>query len=162
CAASAWEGFDAMDKRQCLREIVARLGRVREDEVGPGFPLGPLVSRSISAHLLDTALRKQLGVGPLALQSLGTYAELEVMVLGGGEAGGRPPRRLPATTDGGRPSPLPPPEDGPGGLACGLDVESVSSLPVTDDHWSHEFYSASFTSTEIAYCVAQAHPRRHF
>jgi phosphopantetheinyl transferase (holo-ACP synthase) len=33
---------------------------------------------------------------------------------------------------------------------------------VAVDYWEHEFYSASFARSEIAYAVLQAEPRTHF
>jgi phosphopantetheine--protein transferase-like protein len=47
-------------------------------------------------------------------------------------------------------------------LACGIDVESISSLPEAKDYWEEPFYKANFTPAEIAYCVGQANPRMHF
>jgi phosphopantetheine--protein transferase-like protein len=158
-AASASEGFEVMDKRQHLREIVARLCRVHQEEVLSGFSLAPLVSRSVNVHLLDSALRKLLGVEPPPLQTIRTYADLEALVLGEVEGGESPRALIPGATNVAEeyvPTPV------PGGLACGLDMESIANLPMTEDPWMHEFYSNFFTSTEIAYCVAQAHPLRHF
>jgi holo-[acyl-carrier protein] synthase len=48
------------------------------------------------------------------------------------------------------------------GLACGIDVESISALPEAKDYWEEPFYKANFTSVEIAYCVSQSNPRMHF
>jgi phosphopantetheine--protein transferase-like protein len=148
-----------MDKRQHLREIVARLCRVQQEEVLSSFPLGPLVSRSINVHLLDSALRKQLGVEPPPLQTVRTYADLEALVLG--EADGATRTGPAAGASAAVPSP-PARGGGLAGLACGLDLEPIVNLPSAEDHWTHEFYSNSFTRAEIAYCVAQAHPPRHF
>jgi phosphopantetheinyl transferase (holo-ACP synthase) len=38
----------------------------------------------------------------------------------------------------------------------------VESLPVVGDYWNDAFYSASFTSAEIAYCLLQDQPLVHF
>ena len=47
-------------------------------------------------------------------------------------------------------------------LACGIDIERVDAMPVTDDYWEHEFYKESFSKDEIAYCLLQENPRMHF
>jgi phosphopantetheine--protein transferase-like protein len=48
------------------------------------------------------------------------------------------------------------------GLACGIDIEAISALPEAEDYWEEPFYKANFTVAEIAYCVSQFNPRRHF
>jgi phosphopantetheinyl transferase (holo-ACP synthase) len=50
----------------------------------------------------------------------------------------------------------------PGMLACGIDIEMVSNMPSTPDHWRSDFYSMSFTPAEIAYCLLQERPAMHF
>ena len=47
-------------------------------------------------------------------------------------------------------------------IACGIDIEMVENLPVVADYWSDAFYSATFTSAEIAYCLLQDQPLVHF
>ena len=46
-------------------------------------------------------------------------------------------------------------------VACGIDIESISSLPKTTDYWDHAFYQAHFTKEEIAYCLLQGDPAVH-
>ena len=47
-------------------------------------------------------------------------------------------------------------------IVCGIDIEMVENLPVVLDYWSDAFYSATFTPTEIAYCLLQDKPLVHF
>jgi phosphopantetheinyl transferase (holo-ACP synthase) len=47
------------------------------------------------------------------------------------------------------------------GIACGIDIEMVESLPVVGDYWRDAFYSATFTPAEIAYCLLQDRPLVH-
>jgi len=47
------------------------------------------------------------------------------------------------------------------GIACGIDIKMVESLPVVADYWSDAFYSATFTPAEIAYCLLQDRPLVH-
>src|SRR5262245_8514470 len=148
-----------MDNYTKLREVVARLSRVEPEAMGPDYSLGPLLSGSISVHLLESALREHLGVTPPPLHNLRTYSDLEAAVLG--TPAQQPDRPLPATarSTAQTAEPTSPSE---GNLACGLDVEQVSKFPVAPDYWTHEFYVNTFTRTEIAYCTRQADPRPHF
>jgi len=47
------------------------------------------------------------------------------------------------------------------GIACGIDIKIVESLPVVADYWSDAFYRATFTPAEIAYCLLQDRPLVH-
>jgi phosphopantetheine--protein transferase-like protein len=44
----------------------------------------------------------------------------------------------------------------------GIDIEAVSSLPVTNDFRRNEFYTMNFSSSEIAYCSLQPDPYASF
>jgi phosphopantetheine--protein transferase-like protein len=150
-----------MDQREQLRAMVAQLCRVGPEAVGPGFSVTALVTGSITSHLLASALRKHLGIEVPLLHGIRTYAELESAVLGVPASDrGAPPPRGPEAPAGRAavPANALPRES----LACGLDVEKVSSLPAAEDYWAHEFYVNTFTSTEIAYCVVQPEPLAHF
>jgi phosphopantetheine--protein transferase-like protein len=147
-----------MDKQTKLRDVVARLCRGTPEEVGADFSLVRFLSGSINVHLLESAVRQHLGIVSPPLHGLRTYAELEAAVLGttaapAGNAAlatGRPPAAgatNPTTS---------------ADVACGLDVESVSKLPVATDYWTHDFYVNTFSSVEIAYCTRQVEPRSHF
>jgi phosphopantetheine--protein transferase-like protein len=54
--------------------------------------------------------------------------------------------------------------NGPSGteFGVGIDIESVESLPATNDPWSDPFYRDNFTEAEIAYCRRQSDPRMSF
>jgi phosphopantetheine--protein transferase-like protein len=152
-----------MNRQTNLREIVARLCRVEAEEVRPDFSLAHFFSNSLNVHLLESALRKHLGIEAVPLHNLRTYSELEAAVLGGPD--GQPGSASPVSEAATR-APLPtgqlatPTTGVP--LACGLDVETISALPVSQDYWTHEFYTNTFTTQEIAYCSRQADPRSHF
>jgi phosphopantetheinyl transferase (holo-ACP synthase) len=47
------------------------------------------------------------------------------------------------------------------GIACGIEIAMVESLPVVIDYWRDAFYSATFTPAEIAYCLLQDRPLVH-
>jgi phosphopantetheine--protein transferase-like protein len=46
--------------------------------------------------------------------------------------------------------------------SIGIDIEEVSSLPQTDDFREHSFYTANFSTSEIAYCILQNNPYASF
>ena len=48
------------------------------------------------------------------------------------------------------------------GLAVGLDLQDVASLPTACDYWEDPFYAGTFGKSEIAYAVLQPEPRTHF
>lgn len=143
-----------MDKHTKIRQIVATLSRVEPETVGPDFSLATLLAGSLTVHRLEAAVREHLGVVPPRLHGLRTYAELEAAVLG--ESGPAHPASA-AVRDN------PGPESQKGrGLSCGLDVEPIANFPAVPDYWTAEFYTNTFTSLEIAYCVRQLDPRPHF
>lgn len=151
-----------MEQREQLRAIVARLCRVEPAALGPDFSVAALVTGSITCHLLDSALRSRLGVEPPPLHEIRTYADLEAAVFGLSAGDPRSPSS-PSPSDT-----LVPPAAASlhplvgASIACGLDVEKVSNLPAAEDYWTHEFYTNTFSRTEIAYCVLQANPLPHF
>lgn len=151
-----------MEQREQLREIVARLCRVAPEALHADFSLAALVTGSITCHLLDSALRKHLGIEPPLLRRIGTYAELEAAVLRlpNSDQNAPPPLAIAEAPASSLASSFHSPSEG--SIGCGLDIEKVSSLPLADDYWTHEFYVNTFTTTEIAYCVRQANPLMHF
>lgn len=48
------------------------------------------------------------------------------------------------------------------GLSVGLDVQDVGSLPVVTGYRDDEFYSTTFSPSEITYADKQTEPRIHF
>lgn len=51
---------------------------------------------------------------------------------------------------------------GLGGTGLGIDIESLSSMPVCTDYREHPFFVDHFTVGEIAYCICQPDPRQSF
>jgi len=147
-----------MDKHTKMRQIVATLSRVEPEAVGPDFSLAPLLSASLTVHRLEAALREHLGVVPPRLHGLRSYSELETAILGETSQPTGPAR---PASGAGRDSPRPESHNRQG-LGCGLDVEPIANFPAAPDYWTHEFYTNTFTSTEIAYCARQPDPRPHF
>jgi phosphopantetheine--protein transferase-like protein len=44
----------------------------------------------------------------------------------------------------------------------GVDIESVSNLPITDDFRNEKFYLENFTINEISYCILKDNPYKNF
>jgi phosphopantetheine--protein transferase-like protein len=151
-----------MDNHEKMRAIVARLCRVEPDDVHPDFSLAQLVSSSINVHLLESALKQHLGIVPPPLHSLNTYSDLEAAILGASSR--LPSAKEPAAEKRRELQHMARTAASRAGhsIACGLDVESIASLPAAEDFWTHEFYLNTFTSTEMAYCTRQLDPRIHF
>ena len=141
-----------------LRGIVARLAQCAPAEIGPNFSLQrPSLRGSLKKALLVASIRRYLGVECLQAARANTFSELESLL----------EERLQAPSDGrGAAAPAPllaagPPAD-PGSPACGIDIESIDALPLAQNYAGHEFYQASFSTREIAYCAGQPNPRAHF
>jgi len=49
-----------------------------------------------------------------------------------------------------------------GSKGLGLEIENIAALPDADDYSLHEFYSANFTASEIAYCIRQPSAKAAF
>ena len=129
-----------------LRSAVAEFYGADASAITPDFKLTtPERQGSIARYALDAALSRAMGVRSRSVYTVATYGELESALTG--EAVAPSPR---ATVNVG------------GDVACGIDLESVESMPEADDYFAHEFYSAHFTSAEIAYCTSQESPRMHF
>ncbi len=148
-----------MGKREKLRQVVAQLAGLKPEVIGPDFSLRSRgLQSSVRRAALAAAIRRQLGSDCPQAYTAATFAELEAAVRG------EDARPIPAAA---KPveSPslsLPSRFDGPDGLACGMDIEMVAALPVTDNYWEHEFYKEAFSKDEIAYCLLQENPRMHF
>ena len=106
---------------------------------------------------LYTAIAQQLGVSCQEAYSAHTYGELYAAIYGTAPtvaatpASAAPPVPEQHVQDAGMTP----------GIACGIDIEMVESLPVVVDYWSDAFYSATFTPAEIAYCLLQDRPLVH-
>lgn len=138
-----------------LEDIVAGLLRLEPHQVQAGTSL----------QALNGSLeRVKLG---FALQRLGrtlpdnwkprTFAELAEFVREGKTNGANGAAPLPAARSIAVPS-----APAHGGVAIGIDIESVASLPAASDFWEDAFYKQTFTPAEMAYCQLSESPRVRF
>ena len=137
---------------------MAQLAGLNPDAIDPDFSLRSRgLQSSVRRAALAAAIRRHLGVNvPTSTASL-LLANWKQQSYKG----------VPATGSGMLPSDLQKPVaasalSGVDDLACGIDIERVDAMPVTDDYWEHEFYKESFSKDEIAYCLLQENPRMHF
>ena len=148
-----------MEPKEQLRQIVAQLAGLSPEAIDADFSLKSRgLQSSVRRAALAAAIRRHLGVNIAEVYSVVTFRELEAAVFGGGSQ-----TALSST----KPAVLPKPAavsalSGIDDLACGIDIEMVDAMPVADDYWEHEFYKASFSKDEIAYCLLQENPRMHF
>jgi len=90
------------------------------------------------------------------LSSPATFGDLEAALLG------KLPAKNPITPEnGGVGLTMPHAQPVFTGVQVGIDVQDVSSLPLADDYWEHEFYVGMFGKSEIAYAVVKPEPRMH-
>lgn len=148
-----------MEAKEQLRQIVAQLAGLKPEAIGTDFSLKSRgLQSSVRRAALAAAIRRHLGVTVAEVYSVVSFGELEAAVLEGGTR---------AATSSIKPTELPKhlavsALGGVDDLACGIDIERVDAMPVTDDYWEHEFYKESFSKDEIAYCLLQENPRMHF
>lgn len=146
-----------MTTPETLQNIVATLLETEPADVHPALAFGGTrLQGSLARTRLYTAITQQLGVTCQAAYTARTYDELHAAIYGTASTVSAAPAALPAPgrhvqRNGARP-----------GGACGIDIEMVTSLPMVADYWSDAFYSATFTPTEIAYCLLQDQPLIHF
>ena len=147
-----------MDTRQQLRIAIAEfLQRPPEDITGNlslSFAMG-----SIGRARLAAAIQRRIGVVCPQVYTAKTYGELESAIL-------KQPQHIsdrPVAGNGtAQPMPVQPFAALAGEVACGIDIEMVDSLPAHPDYWESDFYRASFSPAEIAFCNSQENPRLHF
>ncbi|MGB0911793.1 MAG: 4'-phosphopantetheinyl transferase superfamily protein [Nitrospirales bacterium] len=150
-----------------LKQVVAELFEADLHAVNADFLLSTRrMQGSLARAKLDAAIRHRLGVKCRGVYSAQTYGELQEAVLGvssnGAEADSASLNVRPVATA--KPSVISA-ENRIGSapvLSCGIDIEMVDSFPEVDDYWKDAFYTNSFSSVEIAYCLLQEHPRMHF
>ncbi|MGE3539065.1 MAG: 4'-phosphopantetheinyl transferase superfamily protein [Candidatus Tectimicrobiota bacterium] len=147
-----------------LQNIVATLLEVEPAAVQPELTFaGTRLQGSLARTRLYTAINQQLGIACQAAYTARTYDELHTALYGAGP--GSPDHRTTAALVVPGPPGQRHAEQRHGtqpGVACGIDIEMVTNLPVVADYWNEAFYSATFTPQEIAYCLLQEQPLIHF
>jgi phosphopantetheine--protein transferase-like protein len=148
-----------MEAKEQLRQIVAQLAGLKPEAIDADFSLKSRgLQSSVRRAALAAAIRRYLGVTVPEVYGVVSFRELEAAVLereSKPATSGELPNELRKTVTASRLS-------GVDDLACGIDIERVDAMPVTDDYWEHEFYKESFSKDEIAYCLLQENPRMHF
>jgi phosphopantetheine--protein transferase-like protein len=152
-----------MDQAAALRNTLAGFLGVSTDTLTPDFSLGATkLNSSIQRAMLYAQLRSQAGLSVRGMPAFKTFGELESQLLGKSESASRTAGARASSpaleTELGARTPAPPDESP---ISCGIDIESVASLPATTDHWEHDFYTSNFTREEIAFCLLQGKPALH-
>ena len=142
-----------MAAEERVREVVGTLLMMPAGSVSASTSLAGL-QNSIGEAKLRLAL-KRLGLRVPAGRRPATFAELCDLLAGKAPAAAARASRNPAEAE-------PPGLQALTGLAVGLDVQDVASLPAADDYWEDPFYAGIFGKPEIAYAVLQPEPRTHF
>ncbi len=150
-----------------LRQVVAELFEEDLNTVTRNFLLSTRrMQGSLARAKLDAAIRNRLGVKSREVYSAKTYGELEHAILGTSSSNGESASSASnISTVMNAQSSVAPQEnlvEAPSSLSCGIDIEMVENFPEADDYWKDSFYSDSFSSVEIAYCLLQENPRMHF
>ncbi len=146
-----------------LKQVVAELFEADLHQINEDFPLSTRrMQGSLARAKLDAAIRHRLGVKCRTVYSAKTYGELQNAVLKMSSSSSESTMASPVTnTD----APMVFSGNGLGlaaGLSCGIDIEMVENFPEVDDFWKDPFYTNSFSSVEIAYCLLQENPPMHF
>jgi phosphopantethiene--protein transferase domain len=142
-----------MEANEQLRQIVAQLAGLKPEAIDADFSLKSRgLQSSVRRAALAAAIRRYLGVTVPEVYSVVSFRELETAVSASGTK----------TDIASKPAVAVSGLRGVDNLACGIDIERVEAMPVTDDYWEHEFYKESFSKDEIAYCLLQENPRMHF
>lgn len=167
-----------MNREPLLREIIADICALPNEKIQPDLPLGQTkLHSSLGWALLNAKLRRRLGVRLEHMFPPPTYGDLCQLVFGENipantaietsrtcdatSASSVSTKPFPPVYAGALPELEPiPPADFPS--RCGIDIESVDSLPPCDDPWTDSFYRDTFSDAEIAYCLLRENPRMHF
>lgn len=139
-----------MSAEERLRELVGTLLMLSGGSVNASTPLATL-QNSLGEAKLRLGL-KRLGVqlhGGACPATFGQLCDLLATKPIAQRSAARPPAIEPIAPT-------------LGGLAVGLDIQDVASLPSASDYWDDPFYAGTFGKAEIAYAVLQPEPRTHF
>jgi phosphopantetheine--protein transferase-like protein len=153
-----------MHQDDALARIVASFLDLEPGQITRDLSLkGTRLSGSLARTRLFAAIQHQLGVQCQAAYSAQTYGELHASLCGGSQIERRENGSIPSSNHDQR---TPGIFIGARGieeqLGCGIDIETVGDLPVAADYWLDPFYAATFTESEIAYCLMQDNPPMHF
>jgi phosphopantetheine--protein transferase-like protein len=153
-----------MNPDDTLANIVASFLDLERGQITRDLSLtGNRLSGSLARTRLFAAIQHQLGVKCQAAYSAKTYGELRAALSGGPQVEPRENRPTPSSDHDQRGHSFFTGALGIGEhLGCGIDIETVADLPVVADYWQDPFYTATFTESEIAYCLMQDNPPMHF
>ncbi|MFO1250842.1 4'-phosphopantetheinyl transferase superfamily protein [Inhella sp.] len=138
--------------------LIALLARMtRRSSISEEATLASLgLSRSFGLGALRAQLEAQLGRRLPVLQPNLSVAALRALLATEGAA------LATAAADAPTEEPAAPvPSGGALPLGLGMDVQSLDSLPETDDLRAHPVYAGLFTAAEIAGALLKPEPRRH-
>ncbi|MBH9576427.1 4'-phosphopantetheinyl transferase superfamily protein [Inhella proteolytica] len=136
-----------------LTNLLARM--TRRSSISEEATLASLgLSRSFGLGALRAQLEAQLGRRLPVLQPNLSVAALRALLAteGAAPAAAAAPAEEPSA---------PTPSGGALPLGLGMDVQSLDSLPETDDLRAHPVYAGLFTAAEIAGALLKPEPRRH-
>lgn len=141
-----------------LTALLARM--TRRSSISEEATLASLgLSRSFGLGALRAQLEAQLGRRLPVLQPNLSVAALRALLATEGATVEALPTEAPAAT---APTPAAASASAlPLGLGLGMDVQSLDSLPETDDLRAHPIYAGLFTAAEIAGALLKPEPRRH-
>lgn len=146
---------------ETLQKVVATLLQREPYEVHANLNFSDVgLQGSLARTRLYTVIAQQCGVACQAAYTARTYGELHVAIYGTEPVVAAV--QLPAPVSPRTPDQHVQHNGATPGVACGIDIEMVASLPIVADYWHDAFYSATFTSAEIAYCLLQDQPLIHF
>ena len=150
-----------------LKHVVAELFEADLNKVNGDFLLSTRrMQGSLARAKLDAAIRHRLGVKCRTVYSAKTYGELEKAVLGSSSGSNESDSSAAIVSTVTNPEATALFGENSIGstpaLSCGIDIEMVENFPEVDDYWKDSFYTNSFSSVEIAYCLLQENPRMHF
>lgn len=158
-----------MDESAALRTTLAGFLGISPDALTSDFPLRTTkLGSSIQRAMLYAQLRSQAGLAVRGMPVFDTFGALEAQLLGRGAAAPASPSSAAAasaaasrtaTPDAASLSARAATGDSP--ISCGIDIESVASLPTVPDYWEDAFYTSHFTREELAACLVQDKPRVH-
>lgn len=139
--------------------------RKRPEDIQPHLSLGSLgISSSFGLSALRSLIEADIGRRLPPLRVSMQVGELDVLATNDNAPVTIESPRSPVIPSGGmglRTTPRTPTYDAPTKFGLGMDMQEISTLPVTDDFRTHSFYSSHFSPEEIATALLRQDPRSH-